>query len=134
MLFNLPEISSFSGIDSGGGNTRGMPLIPEGRAGGPAVAAGFRLGGRERRDLMPSPLKYKSRWTGRERDTTAEFTRHHVSGKDTAVLMPLPLPLSLAHAQMIIGDELAIASRSESGVKRGRGGEMGGYRYQSVRF
>ena len=39
----------FSGIDSGrgGGNTRGMPLIPDGRARG--RAAGFRLGG-ERRD------------------------------------------------------------------------------------
>ena len=101
MLFNLPEISSFSGIDSGGGNTRGMPLIPEGRAGGPAVAAGFRLGGRERRDLMPSPLKYKSRWTGRERyhrgvyTTSRKWQRYGCS--DAAASPALSRPCSDDH-------------------------------------
>ena len=109
----------FSGIDSGGGggNTRGMPLIPDGRrtgAGGRLVLEeGERE--RERRDLMP--LRYKSRWT--ERDT-AEFTRHHVSGKDTAVLMPSVRRLSIlpspAHAQMIIGDELRSEVKRDGGL------------------
>ena len=69
----------------------------------------------ERRDLMP--LRYKSRWT--ERDT-AEFTRHHVSGKDTAVLMPSVRRLSIlpspAHAQMIIGDELRSEVKRDGGL------------------
>ena len=63
------------------------------------------------------PLRYKSRWT--ERDT-AEFTRHHVSGKDTAVLMPSVRRLSIlpspAHAQMIIGDELRSEVKRDGGL------------------
>ena len=76
-----------------------MPLIPDGRA----RAAGFRLGG-ERRDGREGE---RERGRGRsdavaataevqiemDRDT-AEFTRHHVSGKDTAVHLMLPLSLS----------------------------------------
>ena len=73
------------------------------------------------------PLRYKSRWT--ERDT-AEFTRHHVSGKDTAVLMPSVRRLSIlpspAHAQMIIGHEL----RSE--VERWRVGDTNQFDFRSM--